>query len=257
LLNLSRSIDSWTNEIENDRGFLVVRGFPVEMSDEASLYHTCWGIGRSLGEAIIQNYEGRRINEVQSRGHSYDAVNIRAYATSSHLGFHNDPSELTCLLNVRQAKSGGLSRIASTAAIYNDIIVNHPEFLAPLCQGFHHDVREEGPTGKFDEVTDIAIPVFSHFAGNLSCCLNSKAITTARKKMGGILSSLKEEALADIEERAMAPDIRFAFMLEPGDVLMMNNYTVCMPGPLSKIGKHRKGNACFSDYGSIFIPAAL
>ena len=226
LPHLSRSIDSWTDEIENGRGFLVVRGFPVEMSGEASLYDAYWGLGRYLGEAIIQNYEGRRINEVQSRGHSYDAVNIRAYATSSHLGFHNDPSDLTCLLCVRQAKSGGLSRIASAAAIYNDIFVNHPEFLAPLCRGFHHDVRGEGPTGKFDEVTDIAIPVFSYFAGKLSCCLNPKAIATAQEKIGGTLSSLEREALAYIEERAMAPDIRFEFMLEPGDILMMNNYTV-------------------------------
>jgi alpha-ketoglutarate-dependent taurine dioxygenase len=226
LPHLSRKIDSWIDEIENGRGFLVVRGFPAKMSDEASLYDSYWGLGQHLGEAIIQNYEGRRINEVRSRGHSYDAVNIRAYATASHLGFHNDPSDLTCLLCVRQAKSGGLSRIASAAAIYNDIVVDHPEFLTPLCRGFHHDVRGEGPTGKLDEVTEIAIPVFSHFAGKLSCCLNAKAIATAREKMGGTLSSLEEEALAYIDERAMESDLRFEFMLEPGDILMMNNYTV-------------------------------
>jgi len=226
LPHLSRRIDSWTEEIENGRGFLLLRGFPVETYDEATLYDRYWGFGRHLGEAIIQNYEGRRINEVQSRGHSYDAVNIRAYATASHLGFHNDPSDLTCLLCVRQAKSGGMSRIASAAAVYNDIVVNHPEFLDPLCRGFHHDVRGEGPTGKFGEVTDIAIPVFSHFAEKLSCCLNTKAIATAREKMGGTLSPLERAALAYIDERAMEPDIRFEFMLEPGDILMMNNYTV-------------------------------
>jgi hypothetical protein len=96
LPHLSRSINSWTDAIENGRGFLVVRGFPVEMPDEASLYDTYWGLGRYLGEAIIQNYKGRRINEVQSRGHCYNAVNIRAYVTSSHSGFHNDLSDLTC-----------------------------------------------------------------------------------------------------------------------------------------------------------------
>lgn len=137
-------------------------------------------------------------------------------------------------------KIGGLSRVASAAAIYNNIFVNHPEFLAPLCRGFHHDVRGEGPTGKFDEVTDIAIPVFSHFAGKLSCCLNSKAIATAQEKIGGTLSSLEREALAYIEERAMAPDIRFEFMLEPGDILMINNYTVfARPYRLRRLGDTR------------------
>jgi len=123
-------------------------------------------------------------------------------------------------------KIGGLSRVASAAAIYNNIFVNHPEFLAPLCRGFRHYVRGDGPTGKFDGVTDIAIPVFNHFAGKLSCCLNSKAIATAQEKIGGTLSSLERDALPYIEERAMAPNIRFEFMREPGDILMMNNYTV-------------------------------
>ncbi|MGB0551056.1 MAG: TauD/TfdA family dioxygenase [Alphaproteobacteria bacterium] len=72
----------------------------------------------------------------------------------------------------------------------------------------------------------MAIPVFSHFAGKLSCCLNSKAIATAQEKIGGTLSSLERDALPYIEEPAMAPNIRFEFMLEPGDILMMNNYTV-------------------------------
>ena len=48
----------------------------------------------------------------------------------------------------------------------------------------------------------------------------------AREKMGGTLSSLEREALAYIDERAMEPDLRFEFLLEPGDILMMNNYTV-------------------------------
>ena len=63
LPHLSRSINSWTDEIENGRGFLVVRGFPVEMSDEAPPYDAYWGLGRNLGEAIIQIYEGRRIQK--------------------------------------------------------------------------------------------------------------------------------------------------------------------------------------------------
>jgi len=226
LPGFSDALSAWTNEIENGRGFLLLRGFPIGELDDASLYDLYWGFGRHLGDAIVQNYEGRRINEVQSRGHSYEEVNIRAYATASHLGFHNDPSDLTCLLCVRQAKSGGMSRIASAAAVYNDILAHHPEFLEPLCRGFHHDVRGEGPTGAFDEITEIEIPVFSYFAGKLSCCLNSKAIATAREKSGGALSPLERDALAYIEECAMRPEFRYEFMLEPGDILMMNNYAI-------------------------------
>ena len=223
---LAAAAQGWVNEIEHGRGFVVVRGFPVERYDEASLYALYWGLGCHLGNAIIQNYEGRRINEVRSRGHSYDEVNIRAYATASHLGFHNDPSDLTCLLCVRAAKTDGISRVASAAAVYNEILANHPEFLAPLYNGFHHDVRGERPSGDFNEVTNTRLPVYSYFAGKLSCTLNSKAIATARVKMGGALSELERAALDYIEERAMRPDLRFEFMLEPGDILMMNNFSI-------------------------------
>ena len=87
-------------------------------------------------------------------------------------------------------------------------------------------MRGEGPSGDFDEVTDIPIPVYSYFAEKLSCCLNSKAIATARAKMGGELSALERAALDYVETCAMRPKFRFEFMLEPGDISMMNNYSV-------------------------------
>ena len=226
LPRLAVSMSKWLDEIEDGRGFVVVRGIPTDRYSEAELYKLFWGLGCHLGTAIVQNYEGRRINEVRSRGHSYDAINIRAYATASHLGFHNDPSDLTCLLCVRQARAGGLSRIASASAVYNEILLHHPEFIELLHEGFHHDVRGEGPTGDFNEVTARPIPVFSYFKNKLSCCLNSKSIATARMKMGGALSELEQAALAYIEQRAMDPDLRLDFMLQPGDILMMNNYSV-------------------------------
>lgn len=226
LPNLVESIKAWIAEIEDGRGFLVVKGMPIDRYDEASIYDLYWGLGTHFGYGIVQNYEGRRINEVSSRGHDYGAVNIRAYATSNELFFHNDPSDLAILFCVRQAKSGGHSHIASSSMIYNDILREHPEYLETLYRGFHHDVRGEGPTGKFDEVTDVAIPIYSYFAGKLSCCLSPKACVTGREKMGGTLTDLEREIFAFIESCAARPDRHLSFKLEPGDMLMMNNYTV-------------------------------
>ena len=58
------------------------------------------------------------------------------------------------------------------------------------------------------------------------CCLNTKAIAAARAKMGGELSALERAALDYVETCAMKPELRFEFMLEPGDISMMNNYSV-------------------------------
>lgn len=222
---LSGAMKAWLDEVEDGRGFLVVRGFPVTGVDESAIYDTYWGLGAHLGNGIVQNYEGRRINEVQDRGHDYGATNIRAYATANNLFFHNDPSDLATLLCVRQARSGGHSILASAAMIYNDILREHPEFLDILYRGFNHDIRGEGPTGDFNEVTD-EIPVYSYFAGKLSCCLSPKACMTGREKMGGTLTDLERGVFDFIEECAARPDRHLSFPLEPGDILMMNNYTV-------------------------------
>ncbi len=44
--------------------------------------------------------------------------------------------------------------------------------------------------------------------------------------MGGALTDIERAALEYIETRASASDLRFSFMLEPGDLLSMSNYAV-------------------------------
>ena len=213
-------------ELEVGRGFVLLRGIPVERYDEASLYRLYWGIAVHLGDLISQNAKGDLIGRVEDIGVDIQAHNARGYTTNAALHPHNDSADIVGLLCVRQAKQGGQNIIASAMSIYNEILANHPEYLEVLYDGFHYDVRGEGVTGKDDEVTHNRVPVFSHFDGRLSCRYNERAIKTAARKMQQALSEIELAAVDAVSKLTLDPQMRFDCPLQPGDLQLLNNHMV-------------------------------
>ncbi len=213
-------------DVESGRGFFVLRGLPLHRYDRETAETVYWGLGRHFGTAISQNAKGQRLVEVCDRGHDYTEINSRGYTTRARLLPHVDTSDMTALLCLHPAKEGGLSTLASSMTIYNEVLARHPEHLELLFRGFHHDLRGEGVTGRLDEVTNNRIPVFSFCEGQLSCCFNYKAMETAADKIGQPLTALEREALDFIVETADRSDIRFDMALERGDIQLINNYAV-------------------------------
>ncbi|MPZ46330.1 MAG: TauD/TfdA family dioxygenase [Betaproteobacteria bacterium] len=213
-------------EIREGRGFVLIRGIPVERYNPEQSRNIYWGIGAHLGEIISQNAKGDLIGEVTNLGADYTKPNVRGYTTRDHLRPHCDSADVVGLFCIKQARSGGMSSIASSIAIYNAILREHPEYIEPLYSGFHYDLRGEGVTGHVNEVTRNKVPVFSYFKGHLSCRFNPKAIETAQIKMGRSLSSLELDAVHHIEQLASDPTYRLDMMLEPGDIQLIDNYSV-------------------------------
>ena len=214
------------DQVENGRGFILIRGLPIDRYDRSLIETIYWGLGCHFGLPISQNAKGQRLAEVKDRGHDYSETNARGYTTRAKLLPHVDTSDMTALLCMNPAKSGGLSTLVSSAAIFNELLAKHPEYLDILFRGFHHDLRGEGVTGHIDEVTNHRIPVYSHFAGRLSCSFNFKIIETAGEKMGAPLTAKERAALEFILEMAEDPDIRFDMALRRGDIQLINNYTL-------------------------------
>jgi len=213
-------------ELEDGRGFTLLRGLPVEKYDGPALYRLYWGIAVHLGDMISQNAKGDLIGRVEDIGIDIHAPNARGYTTSAALHPHNDSSDIVGLLCVRQAKEGGQNMIASAMTIYNEVLARHPEYLDLLYRGFHYDVRGEGVTGKTNEVTRNRVPVFSYHDGRLSCRFNRRAIETAAEKMGEPLTAMERDALAFIADLTVAPEVRLDFPLQPGDLQLLNNHMV-------------------------------
>lgn len=220
-------IGSVLAEVQDGRGFAIFRGLPVERYSRADLETIYWGIGTYMGNPISQNAQGDLIAEVTDKGADYaTATNDRGYMSKDKLNPHVDTSDMTSLLCLRTAGVGGVSSLASSATVYNEVLVQRPDLLEVYYRGFHHDLRGEGPTGKLDEVTHCRIPVFSYYQGLLSCCYNDKIMRSAHIKLGQPLSALETEALDFILEIAERPEIRCDFEMQQGDIQFINNYVL-------------------------------
>ncbi len=214
------------NDIRSGSGFALIRGIPVRRYSPEQLRAIYWGIGSHLGEVISQNAKGHLIGEVKDSGADYTDPNVRGYTTRDVLRPHSDSADVVGLFGIRSAKTGGWTSISSSIAIYNTVLREHPEYLGPLYEGFQYDLRGEGVTGQIKEVTNDRLPVFSYYKERLSCRFNPKAIETAQLKTGIKLSQLQLDAVHYIESLALDPTYRLDMLIEPGDIQLIDNYSV-------------------------------
>ncbi|MBT5109503.1 MAG: TauD/TfdA family dioxygenase [Rhodospirillaceae bacterium] len=214
------------DELENGRGFILLRGLPIDRYDEAAMYRLYWGMAVYLGDMISQNAKGDLIGRVEDIGVDYHSFNARGYTTSAKLHPHNDSADLVGLLCMRQAKTGGATMIASALTIYNEILAAHPDYLDVLYDGFHYDIRGEGTTSDPNEVTRNRVPLYSYFDDRLSCRYNSRAILTAADKMKKPLSETERGAVELIAQLAIDPAVRHDMVMQPGDLQILNNHMV-------------------------------
>ena len=226
LPTLGGRLQDIAHDLEHGCGVVLLRGLAPERYDMDALYALYWGLAVHLGTPISQNSRGDLIGQVTDSGRDYRTKNVRGYTTRAALRPHCDASDVVGLLCVHPARTGGASCVASAATIYNTILAERPEYLEPLCRGFHFDLRGEGVTDDPDEVTFNRVPVFSYFDGRLSCRYNGKTIIDGMAKAGEALSGDDLAAVEFVRELAMRPGIRFDMDFRPGDIQLLNNHTV-------------------------------
>ncbi|OGA22404.1 MAG: hypothetical protein A3I02_06675 [Betaproteobacteria bacterium RIFCSPLOWO2_02_FULL_67_26] len=214
-------------EIEKGRGFVLIRGVPVGRYAVDELEKIFWGIGTHFGTALAQNSSGERLLHVTDRGDQYGATNVRGYTTRSGQQLHTDSAtDIVVLFCVRKAKSGGVSQISSSMAVYNEFLARYPpEYLDQLYKGFHYDRRGEERPG-VPSITERPVPVFSYHAGRLSCYYSHITILQAARKSGRSLTELEASVLDAFDEIAAREAMRLDMALQPGDVQLLNNRTV-------------------------------
>ena len=203
LPTLAEKLAAHLEEIRSGRGFVVLRGLNAADYSDEDVGLIFWAIGAYLGIPVTQNPRGDLLGHVYDHGRRYGDIDVRGYETSAHLPFHSDACDLVGLLCLRRAKSGGLSSIVSSVTLHNEILRQHPEYLAPLYNGFHYIKREAALTD--DPVTPYRVPVFGARDGFVSARLVRNQINAACQKTGVPLPPIEQQALDFLDSLAYDP----------------------------------------------------
>jgi hypothetical protein len=218
-------LDRLRAEVLDGRGFVLLRGVPVEDRPIAESAAAYWGIGSYFGSARSQNAHGHLLGHVYDLGGSSAAdPTIRSYATSERQNFHIDRCDVVALLCLRRAKSGGQSAIVSSMTVHNVMAARRPDLLERLYQPFPVDRRGEVPEGK---APFYQAPVFNEHAGKVSVLYSRLHIGSSQRfPEARRLTPADIEALDMLAELAGDPELRLDMNFMPGDIQFLHNHTI-------------------------------
>jgi hypothetical protein len=222
---LAQKLATVLRMVEDGRGFALIRGLPAERYSKADAARIYWGIGAHLGPAFAQNAQGDMLGHVRDLGADWKTeMKARGYQTRLHLPFHNDSTDVVGLLCLQKAKSGGASRIASSAAIHNEFVVKHPDLWKVMCEPFYVDRRGEESAG---QKPYYVTPCFNYRAGRLFVRYNRTFIESAQRFADvPRLTADQKRAMDLMDSFCNDPRFYFDMSFEAGDMQFLNNYVV-------------------------------
>jgi len=217
---LSRRLARVAHALEHGAGFVTLRNLPVEQLDATSAMVALWGIGLHLGTAVSQSRYGELLGEVRDYGEQLGQAGSRGYRTGVSLRFHTDRCDLVALLCVRQCRSGGESRIASTPFLHNQLLQQSPQALDLLFDDWFHSRQGEHAPG---ELRYYRNPIFASHSGRFTSQYSRSYIESAQQfpEVPG-LTAAHIEALDQVI--AAADRDCFETRMQPGDLQMLNNH---------------------------------
>ncbi len=225
LESMARRLALVRKEVEDGSGVMLIRGLPVDDYGLEGTRLVYWGIGAHLGTALAQNPRGDLLAEVRNAGgNQYTDPKARGYHTANRLPFHNDQSDMVGLLCYRRAKSGGLSFIASAAAVHNQILADRPDLLRVLYQPYYCDVRGEEPPGRRPYYIE---PRFSVHKGRLFTQHGRTYIDSAQRfPEVPRLTAEQDEAMKLVDSLCGSDRFRLDMDFRRGDIQFLNNRVV-------------------------------
>ncbi len=212
------------DEVLNGRGFVLIKGLPIERWTRRQAAIAFLIIGAQLGNLRMQNAEGHLLGHVRDLGRSSDDPNARIYQTRERQTFHTDSCDVVGLMCLQTAKAGGLSSLVSSTTIFNEMRRRRPDLLQVLMEPIETDRRGEVPEGGKPYFN---IPVFNYHDGLISTIYQRQYIESARRFPGvAPLTSLQIAALNLFDELANDPQLNLMMELQPGDIQLVHNHTI-------------------------------
>ena len=204
------------------RGFVLIKGIDVTRYPEDTLRQIFMGIGAHLGVSVSQSHRGDYLGDVFDRR---EPGNERPYRRGGLISMHRDPPDVVGLFCLRNAKTGGLSRIASSATVWNTFLAERPDLLEPLVQGlpFYRPAADRGDSPALSP----RLPVFTTDAdGQLHCNFIPELIRSGAQQNGGTLDARVAEALSFFEGVTARDGVYLDMEFQPGDMQFLNDRTI-------------------------------
>jgi hypothetical protein len=225
LPRLQPKIEVIKREMAYGRGFVLLRGLPIQRLSKADAALMYWGLGAHLGPAFAQNAQGDVLGHVRDIGVDWTTnMKARGYQTHMRIPFHNDSTDVVGLLCLCKAREGGESQIVSSTALYNEFLDRRPDLLQEMMRPFCVDRRGEESV---EQKPYYVQPCFTFVEGRLFVRYNRTFIESAQRfPEVPRLTAAQMEALDLMDELCADPDIRLDMAFEPGDVQFVCNYTV-------------------------------
>jgi hypothetical protein len=212
-------------ELLEGRGFVLLRGLPVERWSREEQAMAYLGIGSWLGRFRSQNARGHLLGHVKDLGLDIRDPSVRYYQTNRALEYHTDSVDIVGLLCLQTAKAGGASYLASSMTVFNEILRARPDLVPALFQPFPTDRRGEVPEGMqpwFD------IPIYHWHAGKLSCIYVRQYIESAQRLFPEArrLTAAQREVMDLIDTLCNDPLIHLSMDFRPGDIQLLHNHQI-------------------------------
>ena len=207
-------------ELFEGRGFALIRGVPVDELSVREAELLLWGIGLNMGIPIPQNAAGDLVVHVRDQGRRFSDPTVRAYETSEALEYHTDSGDIAGLLCLKPAKRGGVSTIASSTAIHDEMVRRRPDLARLLYEPWSRVTL----LGR--EV--LHRPICERLGDRVYFGYGRMYLERASQESDEIppLTPDQISALDMFDELANHADFRLDMDFSPGDIQFLNNYTI-------------------------------
>ncbi len=149
---------------------------------------------------------------------------IRLYRTRVKLGFHTDGADIIGLLCLTRAKAGGLSRIASSVTVFNEVMSRRPDLAPLLFENFYWDREADAKPG---EPPYFAFPICRYANGRLGTLYLDWYIRNAQRfPEVPRLTTSQLELLDLIDSIANDPKFYLDMDFEVGDIQLLKNAVI-------------------------------
>jgi hypothetical protein len=223
LPTLAPVLERVLDDLIDGRGFVLLRGLPIESLSARQAELVFWAIGLHLGIPIPQNDAGDVLVHVRDDGLDFANPTVRGYQTRQRLDYHSDSSDIVGLLCRHPARVGGVSTIVSATAVHDEVARLRPDLAALLREPWWFDRRKGDTPENFFQRRICAY----NDAGRLHTHYGRAHIESAVRGAGvPALSAARIAALDAVDELTNSPEFVLNMQFRVGDVQFLNNYLV-------------------------------